>query len=202
MSTEETINTVTVEYDKDDICDNVAMINTWSIVLMILTLLKCLQLLISQVFSQVSVFWPRKKEAYQIRNTGLSKNFEELTFKGTKIGKVRPHKAYLLEKEESCMKVFAPNRKVPVTLTSGNITFKTDTTFDTGCSISMINSKLLAAYGLKPKPVRGYTVKDASGQVMPIDGAINLEIRLGRNTTNARFIVSPVVSETLISASD
>ena len=46
-------------------------------------------------------------------------------------------------KEDQCMKVFAPNRKVPVTLTNGWISFNIECTFDTGCSISMINTKLL-----------------------------------------------------------
>ena len=128
---------------------------------------------------------------------------EEATLKETKLDEVcSAFNISIQEKEEKCMKVFAPNRKVPVTLTNGKTTFKVDTTFDTGCSISMINSEIIAKYGLKPKPIKGYTVRDASGKVMPIDGAINLEIQLGKNRTNARFIVSPVVSETLISASD
>ena len=45
-------------------------------------------------------------------------------------------------------------------------------------------------------------IRDASGKIMPIDGAVTLEIQLGRNKTKARFMVSPVVSDTLISASD
>ena len=178
MSTEETINNVTVTYE-EDINDNNATINTWSILLLILTLFRCLHLIISQVFVQFGVFCTRRKKAYQIRNTNLSTNLkEELCSRGTKSDEVCPHNAYLLEKEEVCMKVFAPNRKVPVTLTNGKVTFKTDTMFDTGCSVSMINSKLIAAQGLKPKPIKGYTVRDASGQIMPIDGAVNLEIHL------------------------
>ena len=49
-------------------------------------------------------------------------------------------------------------------------------------------------------------VRDTSGQVMPIDGATTLDIQLGENKTQARFLVSPVVSHllgyTLISASN
>ena len=102
------------------------------------------------------------------------------------------------------LKVFAPNRKVPVILkhSEKNVSFKVETTFDTGCTISMINTSIVKKYGLPIDKNHSHKIKNASGQFMPIDGTIDLEIKFGKNKTYATFLVCPTVAETLISAED
>ena len=119
-------------------------------------------------------------DAYQIRNSELSSfEEEELTLEKDEVNPKEPYTEKVYSNYEN-RRIFEPYKKVPIELIYGNNTIDIDAVFDTGCAASIINSSILKAYNIKPKPIKGVTITNASGKVMPLDGEIELGIKLGQ----------------------